>query len=220
MEDPLTLALNLTGTFAFGFSGGILAVRKQMDLFGVLVLSVATGLGGGILRDILLGHIPPATLTDWRYLAAAGLAGLLVFLWFGKVVRHGRFLTTFDAVGLGIFTVTGTTIALAAGLGPAPAALLGMLTGVGGGVVRDVLAAEVPLIFRSEIYAVASMLGAIIIIIASQIGFSGIPVEVLAAVATFALRMASVQRGWRIPVARPRIDSNGGTTGSSTVPSR
>ena len=207
MEDLLTLALNLMGTFAFGLSGGIQAVRKQMDLFGVLVLSVATGLGGGILRDILLGHIPPATLTDWRYLAAAGLAGLSVFFWFSRFVHHGKFLTTFDAVGLGIFTVTGTTIALGANLGPAPAALLGMLTGVGGGVMRDLLAAEVPLIFRSEIYAVASMLGAIIIIVANQIGFSGIPVEVLAAVATFTLRMVSLQKGWKIPVAKPRIDT-------------
>lgn len=207
MEDLLTVALNLTGTFAFGLTGGIVAVRKQMDLFGVLVLSVATGLGGGIMRDILLGHIPPATLTDWRYLAAAGLAGLLVFFWFSRVVHHGKFLTTFDAVGLSIFTVTGTSIALETGLGPVPAVLLGMLTGVGGGVVRDVLAAEVPLIFRSEVYAVASMLGAIIIIVASLVGFSGIPVEVLAAVATFSLRMVSVQRGWKIPISKPKIDT-------------
>jgi uncharacterized membrane protein YeiH len=208
MDESLTLALNLMGTFAFGLSGGILAVRKQMDLFGVLVLSVATGLGGGILRDIVLGHIPPATLTDWRYLAAASLAGLLVFIWYDRVVHLGRLITTFDAVGLSIFTVTGTTIALSSGLSPAPAVLLGMLTGVGGGVLRDVLAAEVPLIFRSEIYAVASMLGAITIIVAAQIGFSGVPVEVLAAIATFSLRMVSVQRGWKIPVARPRIGSN------------
>src|SRR5438034_681106 len=148
------------GTFAFGLSGAILAVRKQMDLFGVLVLSVATGLGGGIMRDIILGHTPPATLTDWRYLAAAGLAGLLVFVWYSRVIHHGRFIIAFDAVGLSIFTVTGTTIAISAGLSPAPAVLLGMLTGVGGGVMRDVLGAEVPLIFRSEIYAVASILGA------------------------------------------------------------
>ena len=182
-------------------------MRKQMDLFGVLVLSVATGLGGGIMRDVVLGHIPPATLTDWRYFAAAGLAGLLVFVWFSRVVHHGRFLTTFDAVGLSIFTVTGTTIALGAGLGPAPAALLGMLTGVGGGFLRDVLAAEIPLIFRSEVYAVASLLGAVIIIAASQVGFYGIPAEILAALATFTLRMVSVQRGWKIPVARPKIET-------------
>lgn len=207
MEEILTLGLNLMGTFAFGLSGGILAVRKQMDLFGVLVLSVATGLGGGIMRDIVLGHIPPGTLSDWRYLAAASLAGWFVFLWFSRVVHHGRFLTTFDAVGLSIFTVTGTTIALDAGLGPAPAALLGMLTGVGGGVLRDVLAAEIPLIFRSEVYAVASMLGAVIIIVASEAGLSGIPAEILAALATFILRMLSVRRGWKIPVARPKIEN-------------
>ena len=206
MEDLLTLALNLIGTFAFGLSGAILAVRKQMDLFGVLVLSVATGLGGGIMRDIILGHTPPATLTDWRYLAAAGLAGLLVFVWYNRVVHHGRFITTFDAVGLSIFTVTGTTIAVGAGLSPAPAALLGILTGVGGGVLRDVLGAEVPLIFRSEIYAVASMIGAIIIIVASQTGLSGIPAEIIAAIATFSLRMVSVRRGWRIPIAMPKQD--------------
>jgi uncharacterized membrane protein YeiH len=131
----------------------------------------------------------------------------LVFLWYSRVVHHGRFITAFDAVGLSIFTVTGTTIALNAGLSPAPAALLGMLTGVGGGVVRDVLAAEVPLIFRSEVYAVASMLGATIVIIASQTGFSEIPAEILAALATFILRMVSVQRGWKIPVARPKIET-------------
>src|SRR5713101_2810827 len=204
MEEPLNLALNLMGTFAFGLSGGILAVRKQMDLFGVLVLAVATGLGGGIMRDIILGHTPPSTLNDWRYLAVVGLAGVLVFLRYGKVVHHGRFITGFDAVGLSIFTVTGTTIALNAGLSPAPAALLGMLTGVGGGVLRDVLAAEVPLILRSEIYAVASMLGAIIIIVTDQIGLSGIPVEIIAAIATFILRMVSVRRGWRIPIAMPK----------------
>jgi uncharacterized membrane protein YeiH len=204
MEESITLALNLMGTFAFGLSGGILAVRKQMDLFGVLVLAVATGLGGGIMRDIILGHTPPATLSDWHYLAVAGLAGVSVFLWYGRVVHHGRFITGFDAVGLSIFTVTGTTIALNAGLSPAPAALLGMLTGVGGGVLRDVLAAEVPLIFQSEIYAVASMLGAIIIIVAGQVGFSGLFAEIIAAIATFSLRMVSVRRGWRIPIAMPK----------------
>jgi len=207
LEELLTLVLNLMGTFAFGLSGGILAVKKRMDLFGVLVLSVATGLGGGILRDLILGHTPPATVTDWRYLAAAALAGIFVFSWYNRIANHGTFVTTFDAVGLSVFTVTGTVIALNAGLGPAPAALLGMLTGVGGGVVRDVLAAEVPLIFRSEVYAVASMLGAIIVIVASQAGFSGIPSEILAALATFILRMVSVEKGWKIPVARPKIET-------------
>ncbi len=204
MEDALTLALNLTGTFAFGLSGGILAVRKRMDLFGVLVVSVVTGLGGGILRDLLLGHTPPGTLSDWRYLAAAGIAGCLVFVWYSRVVHHGRFITGFDAVGLSIFTVTGTTIGLSSSLAPVPAVLLGMLTGVGGGVLRDVLAGEVPLILRSEIYAVASLLGALIVIVANQANVLGTPAEIVAAGSTFGLRMVSVRRGWRIPVANPK----------------
>jgi len=209
LEELLTLVLNLMGTFAFGLSGGILAVKKRMDLFGVLVLSVSTGLGGGIVRDLILGHTPPATLTDWRYLGAAGLAGVLVFVWYNRIANHGTFIATFDAVGLSVFTVTGTVIALNAGLGPIPAALLGMLTGVGGGVLRDIMAAEVPLIFRSEIYAVASLLGAIIIIVAAQVGFSGVPAEILAAIATFALRMVSLRRGWRIPIAMPKSTEKG-----------
>src|SRR2546428_14036903 len=104
-----------------------------MDLFGVLVISVATGLGGGIMRDLILGHTPPMTLVDWRYLAAAGVAGLLVFLDFRQIVRWSRFVTAFDAAGLAIFTPTGTPIAPSAGLSPLPPPLLGMLTGIGGG---------------------------------------------------------------------------------------
>jgi uncharacterized membrane protein YeiH len=198
-----TLILNLVGTFAFGLTGGILAVRKKMDLFGVLVLSVATGLGGGIMRDLILGRTPPTTLVDWRYLAAAGVAGLLVFFDFRQIVRWSRFVTAFDAAGLAIFTVTGTTIALSFQLSPVPAALLGMLTGIGGGALRDVLAAEVPLVLRSEVYAVASLLGAIIIVFANQAGVLGPSAEVIAALATFVLRMVSVWRGWKIPIAHP-----------------
>src|SRR2546427_13203265 len=123
-----TLILNLVGTFAFGLSGGILAVRKKMDLFGVLVLAVATGLGGGIMRDLILGHTPPTTLVDWRYLAAAGVAGLLGFVDYRQISRCNRFVTSFDAGRLAIFTGTVTTIALAAGIEPGPAAVDGMLT--------------------------------------------------------------------------------------------
>jgi uncharacterized membrane protein YeiH len=198
-----TLVLNLIGTFAFGLSGGILAVRKKMDLFGVLVLSVATGLGGGIMRDLILGRTPPTTLVDWRYLTAAGVAGLLVFFDFRQIVRWNRFVTAFDAAGLAIFTVTGTTIALAATLSPVPAVLLGMLTGIGGGALRDILAAEVPLVLRSEIYAVASLLGATIIVLANQAGSLGPATEIIGALATFVLRMVSVRRGWKIPIAHP-----------------
>jgi uncharacterized membrane protein YeiH len=196
------LVLNLTGTFVFGLSGGILAVRKQMDLFGVLVLSVVAALGGGIMRDVLLGRTPPATLNDWRYIAVAAGAGLLVFIGHGQMGRWQPLVLFFDAAGLGLFTVTGTVAALDAGLSSVAAALLGMLTGIGGGALRDLLAGEVPLVLRKEIYALASLFGALIIIGADHVGLQGTTTNIAAAVATFALRMVSVWRGWNIPTAK------------------
>jgi uncharacterized membrane protein YeiH len=181
----------------------MLAVRKQLDLFGVLVLAGATALGGGITRDILLGRTPPATLGDWRYLAAAACAGLLVFVEYQRISRWSYLIQVFDAAGLGLFTVTGTSTALNAGLGLMPAALLGMLTGVGGGALRDVLAREVPLVLRGEIYALASLLGAMIIIAAASAGMLGPAAEIAAAFATFAFRIVSLWRGWNLPIARP-----------------
>lgn len=195
------LILNLIGTFVFGLSGGILAVRKQMDVFGVLVLSVVAALGGGMMRDVLLGHTPPATLNDWRYIAVAAGAGVLVFADHGRIGRWQSLISTFDAAGLGLFTVTGTVAALDAGLSSVASALLGMLTGIGGGVVRDVLAGEVPFVLRREIYALASLLGALIIIAASHARMLGSTTDMVAAAATFALRMLSVWRGWNIPTA-------------------
>jgi uncharacterized membrane protein YeiH len=196
--------LNLLGTFIFGLSGGVLAVRKRLDLFGVLVLASAAALGGGIMRDVLLGRTPPETLTDWRYLAVAAAAGLLVFVQYSRIQSWSSLIKTLDAAGLGLFTVTGTTAALTVGLGQVPAALLGMLTGVGGGAVRDVLAQEVPMVLRGEIYALASLLGAVIVIAAHDSGLPVVPFDILAAVATFAFRMVSLWRGWNLPVAISR----------------
>jgi uncharacterized membrane protein YeiH len=199
---PELLILNLIGTFVFGLSGGFLAVRKQMDLFGVLVLSVVAALGGGIMRDVLLGRTPPATLNDWRYIAVAASAGVLVFMDRGRVGHWRYLILTFDAAGLGLFTVTGTIAALGAGLGLIASALLGMLTGIGGGALRDVLAGQVPLVLCKEIYALASLLGALIIITASRVHMLGTTASMMAAVATFAFRIVSVWRGWNIPTAR------------------
>ncbi len=195
------LILNLLGTFIFGLSGGILAVRKRLDLFGVLVLAAAAALGGGIMRDVLLGRTPPDTLTDWRYLAVAASSGLVVFVQYRRIESWGAYVKVFDAAGLGLFTVTGTTAALNAGLGQVPAALLGMLTGVGGGVLRDILAQEVPMVLRGEIYALASLLGAVIVIAAYRVHLPVVAFDVVAAFATFAFRMISLWRGWNLPIA-------------------
>src|ERR1700723_41725 len=196
------LILNLIGTCVFGVSGGITAVRKQMDLFGVLVLSVVAALGGGMMRDVLLGPTPPATLNDWRYIAVAAGAGVLVFAAPGRVGRWNSLILAFDGAGLGLFTVTGTVAALDAGLSSVASALLGMLTGIGGGVLRDVLAGEVPLVLRKEIYALASLLGALIVIAASHARVVGTATSLFAVAATFGLLMLSVWRGWNIPTAK------------------
>jgi uncharacterized membrane protein YeiH len=206
----LLFLANLAGTFVFGLSGGILAVRKGMDAFGVLVLAVVAALGGGMLRDVLLGRTPPATLADWRYLAVAAAGGGVVLLAHVRVARWGRPLRLFDAAGLGLFTVTGTVAALDAGLGPVPAALLGMLTGIGGGILRDVLAGEVPLVLRREIYASAALLGAVLVIVAERAAVLGPAAMGAAALATFALRMVSVARGWNLgPAGGPERPPEG-----------
>ena len=140
----LLLVLDLSGIFVFAISGALVAVRRQLDVFGVLVLAGTTGLGGGFLRDVLIDATPPAALADWRYLLVPVLAGLLTFAFHPAVGRAERVVTLFDAAGLGLFCVTGAVKALEYGLGPVPAALMGMVTGIGGGIARDLLAGRTP----------------------------------------------------------------------------
>ena len=146
-SDMLLLIADLIGTFVFALSGATVATRRQLDLFGVLVLSFAASSAGGICRDVLIGATPPAALRDWRYLAVAMAAGLITFLWAPLIERMKTPVRMFDAAGLGLFAVAGAQKALDYGLNPVMAALLGMLTGIGGGMLRDVLLADVPMVF-------------------------------------------------------------------------
>src|SRR4051812_36187194 len=158
--DPtLLLWLNLVGTFVFGLSGGLAAVRARLDIFGVVVLSAVVGLAGGITRDLLIGT-PPETFRDWRYLAAVGAAGLLCFFTGRALDRMHRGVQVFDAMGLAVFCVTGASKALDFRLGPAQAVILGAITGIGGGMLRDVLLGETPTVLRHELYAIPALLGA------------------------------------------------------------
>ncbi|AWK89260.1 hypothetical protein DEW08_22345 (plasmid) [Azospirillum thermophilum] len=193
--------MDLAGVFVFGLSGGTLAVRHRLDLFGVLVLSLAAALAGGVFRDLLIGAVPPASLQDDRYLLAALASGFAAFFFHPQINRLGKPVMVLDAAGLGLFAVAGCGKALAFGVGPLPAALLASLTACGGGAMRDLLVAEVPRVLREEIYALAALLGAAIVIAGQALKLPDLPVAVTAVLAVFILRVVSVLRGWSAPRA-------------------
>lgn len=198
----LLLTLDLAGTFVFAISGAMLGVRHKLDVFGVLVLSFAASSAGGIARDLLIGSTPPAAIRDWRYLGVAMAAGLLVFFFYSPVSRLRAPIRTFDAAGLALFAVSGTQKALAYGLNPAMAALLGMLTGVGGGIVRDLLVVRTPVVLQGDLYAVAALAGAAIVVAGHLLELPVVATALIAALICFGLRLTAIRRGWNLPVAR------------------
>jgi uncharacterized membrane protein YeiH len=196
------VTLDLVGIFVFAISGGLVAVRKDLDLFGVLVLAGTTGLGGGFLRDVLIGATPPAALADWRYLLVPAAAGLVTFRFHPVVGRLERSVNVFDAFGLALFCVTGALKAAEYGLGPLPAALMGMVTGIGGGMARDLLTSRVPLVFRGELYATPALTGAAIAVVGDQLGQPVLLSALLGATVCLGWRLLAIRRDWRAP--RPR----------------
>jgi uncharacterized membrane protein YeiH len=198
------LVFDLIGTFVFALSGGAAGVKERLDLFGVLVLSFAAASAGGIMRDLLIGAVPPAAISDWRYLAVSLLAGLIMFFWYpiSERLRTLRnHVLIFDAAGLALFAVVGTQKALGYRLNPVMAAVLGVLTGVGGGVLRDVLIAQVPTVLRAELYAVAALAGAIVVVVGHVLNFPPTAVAIAGAALCFGLRLVAIRRGWHLPVA-------------------
>ncbi|OLF10826.1 trimeric intracellular cation channel family protein [Actinophytocola xanthii] len=202
-EPPLLLVLDLIGTFAFGLNGALTAVRAaQLDIVGVVTLGVITALGGGIIRDVLLGDVPPATLRDWRYLALAVLGGLVAFALSQWLDRLEMSINVLDAVGLSVFAVIGASKAVAFGLGVGPAVILGAVTGVGGGTIRDTLVRQVPSVLRSDLYAIPALLAAALTVGAIHLGIYGLWAALAAAAICFAVRMLGVVLGLNAP--RPR----------------
>jgi uncharacterized membrane protein YeiH len=199
--QALVLVLDLIGTFVFALAGATAGVRRHLDLFGVLVLSFAAATAGGIVRDVLIGAVPPAAMSDWRYVAASILAGIVTFRWSGVIERLRNPVRMFDAAGLALFAVAGAHKALAFGLNPVMAALLGMLTGIGGGIVRDLLLAQIPLVLRSELYAVAALAGAIVVVLGDRLSLDPVATALTGAVLCFSLRMIALRLGWRLPRA-------------------
>jgi uncharacterized membrane protein YeiH len=197
----LLVVLDLVGIFVFAITGALVAVRKELDVFAVLVLAGTAGLGGGFLRDVLIGAVPPAALADWRYLLVPAAAGLVTFFFHPSLGRKERVINVLDAAGLSLFCVTGALKALAYGLGPVPSALMGMLTGIGGGMLRDVLTGRVPLVFRGELYATPALVGATVAVIGHEAGLRTAVVAGPAAAVCFGWRVVAVRRGWNAPTA-------------------
>ena len=196
------VTLDLVGIFVFAVTGALVAVRKNLDIFAALVLAGVTGLGGGFIRDVLIDATPPAALTDWRYLLVPVAAGLLTFAFHPAIGRLERLVTVFDAVGLALFCVTGALKAVEYGLGPVPAALMGMVTAIGGGMMRDVLAGHVPVVFEGNLYATPALSGAVVAVLLDR---TDLPVMVVAAAGfstCLVWRLMALVRGWSAPLPR------------------
>ena len=193
---------DLGGTFVFAISGAVAAVNRRLDIFGILVLSFVAGNFGGIGRDVLIGAVPPAALTDSRYLLVSLLAGLITFFLYAGVDRLRTPVLLFDAAGLSFFAIAGAQKAITLGMSPVMSALLGMLTGIGGGMTRDVLLAEIPQVLRSDLYAVAALAGASIVVIGDRLGLPYGASALGGGFFCFALRFMAIKYGWHLPVAR------------------
>jgi uncharacterized membrane protein YeiH len=204
VSDVFLLVLDLVGIAVFATTGALVGVRKELDGFGVTVLAIITGLGGGVLRDVLIGAVPPAALDDWRYLVVPAVTGLVVFYFHPTIGRVEKQIAVLDAIGLGLFCVTGAVKAEDFGLGVVPSALLGMVTAVGGGMMRDILAGRVPVIFKDGLYATPALAGALIAATLHrfevQQGWYVVAVGVC-----IGWRILGLKRGWNAPLP-PGVD--------------
>ena len=197
------LVADLIGVAVFAASGASAAVAKRLDLFGVGFVGFVAALGGGILRDLVIGAVPPLAFSDWRYAVTAVCASVAVFYLHPKFNRLRRTVLLLDAAGLGLFTVAGTLKALDAGVPAVGACLVGMLTGIGGGLARDLLTGEIPVVLQRDIYAVVALGGAAVVTLLGRLELAGpIPLAATAAAIT-GVRLLALYRRWSAPVAVP-----------------
>jgi uncharacterized membrane protein YeiH len=194
--------LDLVGTFVFAVSGAVSGVKHRIDLFGVLVLSFVAATAGGIVRDVLIGAVPPAAIQDWRYITLSLVAGLTTFFWYPLINRMKSPVQIFDALGLGLFAISGAGKAIAFHLGPGAAVLMGVLTGIGGGMARDLLVSEVPVVFTAELYAVAALAGAAVVVGGDIFFPFSTPIAALGGLVCVVLRLLAIRNRWKLPVAQ------------------
>lgn len=195
--------LELGGVFVAALSGGVAAVRKDVDVFGVLVLAWATGLGGGVVRDVLIGATPPVGISNWTYVVTALAAGIVVLLFHPRVSRNRRAVVVLDAGALGIFVLLGTTKALGSGAGMTASVIVGLLTGIGGGILRDLLLSEVPLVLADrQLYAIPALVGASLTAVLWHAHLLGAPAQAAVVLLVIGFRLLSLRLGWAVPHAR------------------
>jgi uncharacterized membrane protein YeiH len=196
--------LDLTGTFAFAISGAVAARQKRLDLFGIASVAFMVACGGGIVRDVCIGAVPPAGLSNWRYLATSLVASAVTILAYPHVRRLRQPVLFFDAIGLGLFAVSGAQKSLVYGHSAELAILLGIVSAVGGGVMRDVVLSRVPAILEREIYASAALFGAVVQVGFYYAGWTDWWTPWFATIACVILRLASLYFGWRLPAFQGR----------------
>ena len=197
----LLLTLDLAGTAVFAMSGAWVGVKHRLDIFGVCVLAFVAGNAGGMLRDVLIGAIPPVALKGWQHVTVSLVAGIVTFAWHPKLERLHTPILIFDAAGLGLFSVSGTQKALAYGANPLVAALLGMLTGIGGGMLRDVFVRDIPTVLRKDLYALAALAGASVVVAGPLLDLPPTATTIGGAALCFTLRVLAIRRGWGLPTA-------------------
>ncbi|HEY4557823.1 MAG TPA: TRIC cation channel family protein [Enteractinococcus sp.] len=192
-ENILRLLLDLLGTFAFALNGAFTAARvARLDIVGVITLGMITALGGGIIRDVLLDDVPPATFRDWRYLAVAAGGALIAFIFHKYLGRLTGPIELLDAVGLSVFAVTGASKAMEFGLGPVQAIILGTITGVGGGTLRDALVGKIPSVMSEGLYAIPALLAASITVFALLADVYGLTAAIIAATVCWLVRVIGI----------------------------
>jgi uncharacterized membrane protein YeiH len=198
--DFLLLVVDLMGVFVFAVEGGLAALRADLDVLGLLVISFATALGGGMIRDVLIGAIPPNSVRDWRYPATAFAGGGAVFF-FSQMIQHvpQQLLITMDAAGLALCAIAGAGKAIEFGINPLLSVLMGAVTGVGGGTIRDILLNRVPGVLQSDVYAAAALAGALVVVIGLRFAVPRWVVMTSGAVVCFVLRLVAVSRHWNLP---------------------
>jgi uncharacterized membrane protein YeiH len=206
-DTDVILSLNLAATFGFGISGGLAAVRARLDMFGVLVLAAVVALAGGITRDLLIGA-PPETFRDNRYLIAAAAAGAACFFGRPTIERFPAAVLAFDALGLSMFCVTGADKAVALGVGSLQAVILGAITGIGGGILRDLLLREVPVVLRSELYAIPALAGAAVVVIGHELGGHRAVFALVGFSICLLVRLLGLRFNLRVPTAPSERTTN------------